>query len=716
MKAHLLKLLLWLPVMLLTATTALAQVPDLSWTEDVGARITPAGTTTYYTDDYGAVGDGETLNSEAIQRAVDECYRQGGGAVTFRGGRYLTGSVYLKEGVHFMIPKNTTLLGSTDIADYPEIDTRVAGLEMRWPSALINVLDGKNVMISGEGTIHAQGKVFWDYYWDLRRDYEARGLRWIVDYDAKRPRTILIQDSEDVTLKDLTIKQAGFWTVQVLYSSYCTVDGLVIRNNEGGHGPSTDGVDIDSSSRILVENCDIDCNDDNFCLKAGRDADGLRVNRPTEYIVIRNCISRAGGGLLTCGSETSGGIRYVLADGLKAEGTNVVIRLKSAMNRGGTTEHIYVRNVEARNVGTIFEASMNWNPSYSYSTLPPEYAGKAVPEHWTKMLEAVSPEEGTPYFRNVYLNDFHVEGARTFMNVAGSEVSRMEYFSFENMDAWVEKLGRVTYARDWQFSGMHIRAADGQPLAVTNSTGVGFPLNPAFGETDFSFDFPGKQLGNVVQAAGYPEFAFLFPEMAGNLKFGIGHEGQSKWLKELQTIEVGASNKYVKYTISDPLLKRGTITVEAAGLSDSDGIVLKVTGKNLPDGILLYWAYGGASGEMLSEGVTGSLKPSYCRDNVFSVEWTAFTLYYGESMRLRTVQAVAPVTSEIRLSDAYVQATPEAFFESGKATSAPALCARLPLGNGKPEYFCVYRQNEKADYNHFMLPALFERESNRPIR
>ena len=716
MKARLFKLFLWLPVMLLTAAASTAQVPDLSWTEDVGARITPTGTTTYYVDDYGAVGDGTTLNTEAIQRAVDECQRHGGGIVIFRGGRYLTDSVYLKEGVHFIIPKNTTLLGSTDIADYPEIDTRVAGLEMRWPSALINVLDSKNVMISGEGTIHAQGKVFWDYYWDLRRDYEARGLRWIVDYDAKRPRTILIQNAEDVTLKDLTVKQAGFWTVQVLYSSYCTVDGVVIRNNEGGHGPSTDGVDIDSSSHILVENCDIDCNDDNFCLKAGRDADGLRVNRPTEYIVIRNCISRSGGGLLTCGSETSGGIRYVLADGLKAEGTNVVVRLKSAMNRGGTTEHIYIRNVEARNVGTIFEASMNWHPAYSYSTLPPEYDGKPVPEHWTKMLETVDPVAGTPYFRNIYLSDFNIEGGRTLMNVSGSEASRMEYFSFENIHARVTQLGKVNYARDWHFSGMDVRAEDDRPLTVTNSEGVELPENPAFGETKFRYQMPGLLPQSSISVADHPEFAFLFPEMAGNLKFGIGHAGESKWLKEIRTVTVDASERYVKYTLSDPLLGRGTVTIEAGSLSDSDGMVLKVSGKNLPDGVQLYWASGGASGELLRAGETGSLKPDYCRDNVFSVEWTAFTLYYGESMRLRTVQAVTPVTSEIRLSDAYVQATPDAFFGSGKATTAPALCARLPLKNGQPEYFCVYRQNDKADYNHFMLPALFEREFNGQIR
>jgi len=449
--------------------------PDLSWAKDVGARTFPEGSQTYNVSDYGSVGDGITLNTQTIQQAIDDCASKGGGIVTFSPGQYLTGSIYLREGVHLDIPQGVTLLGSTDLKDYPEIYTRVAGIEMIWPSALINVLNQKNVILSGDGTIFAQGKIFWDSYWAMREEYDAKGLRWIVDYDCKRPRTILVSESSDVSIKGLTIQQAGFWTIQILYSSYCTVDGVVIQNNIDGHGPSTDGIDIDSSSRILVENCDIDCNDDNFCLKAGRDADGLRVNRPTEYIVIRNCISRAGDGLLTCGSETSGGIRYVLADGLKAKGTTVGVRLKSAMTRGGTTEHIYVRNVEMDEVGTVFEASTNWNPAYSYSKLPEEYEGKALPEHWEKLLEKVPELEGIPYFKNIYLSNFKIGEAKSFMNVEGSKQSLMENFFFNNISADVEKMGKIDYAEDWGFTNVQVTAKDSQPLQITNSQNVAFP-------------------------------------------------------------------------------------------------------------------------------------------------------------------------------------------------------------------------------------------------
>lgn len=141
---------------------------------------------------------------------------------------------------------------------------------MTWPAAVINIVDEKNAAISGEGTLDCRGKVFWDKYWEMRKEYEARGLRWIVDYDCKRVRGILVERSSDITLSGFTLMRTGFWGCQILYSDYCTIDGLTINNNIGGHGPSTDGIDIDSSCNILIENCDVDCNDDNICIKSGR--------------------------------------------------------------------------------------------------------------------------------------------------------------------------------------------------------------------------------------------------------------------------------------------------------------------------------------------------------------------------------------------------------------------------------------------------------------
>jgi polygalacturonase len=255
----------------------------MSWTSQVGAKQFPSATKVFIVK---AKSDTSKVISKQIQDAIDKCAKSGGGIVSFNPGTYVTGAIYLKTNVHLRIDKTVILLGSQNFSDYPEINTRIAGIEMKWPSALINIIDAKNAAVTGDGIVNARGKFCWDKYWAMRKEYDKKGLRWIVDYDAKRIRTMLVQNSSDITLKGITLKNAGFWTVQILYSNHVTVDGLVIRNNEDGHGPSTDGVDIDSSTWVLVENSDIDCNDDNICLKAGRDWDGLRVNKPAEYIFI----------------------------------------------------------------------------------------------------------------------------------------------------------------------------------------------------------------------------------------------------------------------------------------------------------------------------------------------------------------------------------------------------------------------------------------------
>lgn len=444
-----------------------------AWVQNAGAKKMPVNKTVFNVNKYGAVNDGKTLVTKAIQSAIDACAAKGGGVVAFNAGRYLTGSIFIKKGVHLVINKGVTLLGSQDIKDYPEIDTRIAGIEMKWPAALINIINQDGVAITGDGLINAQGKPFWDYYWNLRKDYDAKGLRWIVDYDAKRPRTLLISGSSNVTVKGVTLQQAGFWTVQVLYSTNITVDGITIRNNIDGHGPSTDGIDVDSSTYVLIQNCDIDCNDDDFCLKAGRDWDGLRVNRPTEYIVIRNCVARAGAGLLTLGSETSGGIRHVLATNLTGNGTSNGLNLKSATTRGGTLEDIRFEHITLTNAGTVIQITMNWNPSYSYSTLPAGYTEATLPPHWKKMLTKVEPaEKGIPHFRDVYVSDITATNAKKAINAIGLAASNLTGFHFANISVEAATAGDISFADGWQFSNTVVKTKDSSKVNVRNSVNI----------------------------------------------------------------------------------------------------------------------------------------------------------------------------------------------------------------------------------------------------
>jgi len=442
-----------------------AQPDDPAWTKKVGARSFPAAKNIVKVNAFGAVPDGHTLATRAIQSAIDDCAAKGGGVVVFAPGSYLTGAIFLKEGIELRIGKDVELKGSQRFEDYPEIDTRIAGIEMKWPSALLNMIGIRNAAITGEGRVNAQGKFCWDKYWAMRKDYDAKGLRWIVDYDAKRVRTLLVQNSTDITVKGVRFANSPFWTVQIVYSSYVTVDGIVVRNNEDGHGPSTDGVDIDSSSWVLVEHCDIDCNDDDFCLKAGRDWDGLRVNRPTEYVVIRKCTARKGGGLLTIGSETSGGIRHVLATDLTAKGTGNGFHIKSAITRGGTVEDIHVRNITMDSVGNAILFTMNWNPAYSYSTLPKGYNPDSIPVHWKTLLHKVEPpEKGTPHFKEIYVSGIRVASAKKAISAVGLESSPITGVHLENLTIHAATAGEVSYAKDWNWKNVTILSKDGTKI------------------------------------------------------------------------------------------------------------------------------------------------------------------------------------------------------------------------------------------------------------
>jgi polygalacturonase len=443
----------------------------LNWAAKTGARKKTAATKLFLVNKYGAVNDGKTLSTSFIQKAIDDCATKGGGIVSFAPGEYVTGAIFLKSKVHLQINKGVTLLGSQNFDDYPEIDTRIAGIEMKWPAALINIIGQQNVMVSGQGKVNARGKFCWDKYWTMRKqEYEPKGLRWIVDYDAKRVRTFLVQESSDITLKGVTFSNAGFWTVQLLYSKYVTVDGIVVRNNEDGKGPSTDGIDVDSSSWVLIEHCDIDCNDDDFCLKAGRDWDGLRVNRPTEYVVIRNCIARKGGGLLTLGSETSGGIRHVLATNLTGMGTGNGFHIKSATTRGGTVEDIYFHNIMLDSVGNAFHFTMNWNPSYSYSALPAGYTYDSIPAHWKTMLRKVEPaEKGIPHFKNIYVSGIKAKGVKKVISAEGLKESFLQNFQFKDITIEAATAGDISFADGWKFDKVNIIAKDKAPLAIKSS-------------------------------------------------------------------------------------------------------------------------------------------------------------------------------------------------------------------------------------------------------
>ncbi|MDI3254735.1 MAG: glycosyl hydrolase family 28 protein [Bacillota bacterium] len=419
---------------------------------------------TFSVNDYGAKGNGATLDTRAIQAAIDAAAQAGGGTVIFRPGTYLSGAIFVKSHVHLNVGDGVTILGVQDTTQYPMMPTRVAGIEMTWPAALINVYQQQDAAITGPGTIDGNGKYWWDAYWALRRQYEPKGLRWAADYDAKRPRLVQIFDSKNVSLKNIRLERSGFWTIHICYSSNVTVDGATIRNNIGGKGPSTDGIDIDSSRHVLVEHADIEVNDDALCLKAGRDWDGLRVHRPTEDIVIRDSIVRAGAAGFTIGSETSGGFRNVDVYRLTVLApVPSGILFKSDRTRGGGAENIRIHDITMKGVAVPIHITMDWNPKYSYATIP---AGVAhPPDYWKTITHPVRPpERGLPHFRHVKIWNIDATGAMKAFVVSAYPEAPLVDFDFSRISISAQSAGSIKDAKNWKWKEIKVQTQDGTTL------------------------------------------------------------------------------------------------------------------------------------------------------------------------------------------------------------------------------------------------------------
>jgi polygalacturonase len=282
---------------------------------------------------------------------------------------------------------------------------------------------------------------------------------------------MVVWRSSDVKIENINLKRSGFWTVQLVYSDHVTVHGVKISDNTG---PSTDGVDIDSSSYVLVEHCDIDNNDDDICLKSGRDSDGLRVNRPTEYVVIRDNMIRRGGGVISFGSETSGGIRHVVALDNHGIGTKEGVRFKSAKTRGGYVRDILVRGLKLENVPLPFTFTLNWNPSYSYATIP---AGmKNVPAYWSVLSTPVLPvEKGYCDFRDIRIENVEITGATRIFTASGLPDKPIVNVSFANVRAQGGEAGSIEYADDWTMTNVDLQTSNSDMIKVSNSKNVVIP-------------------------------------------------------------------------------------------------------------------------------------------------------------------------------------------------------------------------------------------------
>lgn len=371
----------------------------------------------------GAVGDGHTLNTVALQTAIDRCATNGGGEIVVPSGTFITGSIFLKQGVNLAVEKGAVLKGSQNTNDYPWINTRIAGLEMRWPAALINADGVTGVKITGAGTIDGSGERWWREYWDARNSAPNRAD---PHFKIPRPRLVHLMNTTNALVRGVTLKDSAFWNLQLTYCDGAEVRDVTIRAPVAPiRAASSDGIDVDSSRNILIAGCDIECADDAICLKSGRDADGLRVNRPTENVVIKNCRVGIAAGLVVIGSETSGGIRNVKVLNCRADaGCEEIVRFKTKVGRGGVVEDILYENITATGTARVFSFNMN------------AFSSMWVPEEFTT---PVPPELGLPVFRNIVVRNLTAKDCESAGRIAGLTETPLLNLRLENVNIEARK-------------------------------------------------------------------------------------------------------------------------------------------------------------------------------------------------------------------------------------------------------------------------------------
>lgn len=407
----------------------------------------------FYTSQSGIDNSGEKLVTRELQEMIDKT-AEVSGKLVLEKGIYLTASLFLKSNMELHFEDGAVLLGTTDESQYPVIPTRVAGIEMNWYPGILNCNHQSHVTISGNGNIDGQGEYWWRKYWGedqtggMRREYDAKGLRWACDYDCMRVRNVVIMDSSDIELRDITSMRSGFWNIHVCYSTRVHIDGIKITAC-GHNSPSTDGIDIDSCSHVLVEHCETLCNDDSICIKSGRDGDGLRVNRPCHDIEVRDCKILAGFGV-TIGSEVSGGVYNITLKNLEYDGTDCGFRIKSSIARRGYIKDVTVDGLTMHNVKYPFHMLLNWNPAYSYCELPEGYEGE-VSDSWKALLTPISDEVPMTAVSDITIqnvkawNDKDYTGISRAFHIEGFAEQPIRRIHFKNMQLECKEFGVINY-------------------------------------------------------------------------------------------------------------------------------------------------------------------------------------------------------------------------------------------------------------------------------
>ncbi len=362
--------------------------------------------------------DSTKLNTNAIQNVIDKANADGGGVIVIPKGVFLTGALFFKPKTSLRLMEGAVLKGSDNISDYPLIPSRMEGQNLLYYAGLINAYYVDSFSITGPGTINGNGHKFWQRFWDYRDSMRKIGKE-ATNLEVHRPRLVFIWGSNYVTLQNVKLRDAGFWTTHLYQCTNVLIEGCDIRSPfKPVKAPSTDGIDIDVCSKVIIRNCYISVNDDAVCIKGGKgpNAHKQSQNGVVEDILVENCTFGESHGTLTLGSESIHA-RNITIRNCKVDNECPILRIKMRPDTYQVFENITVDNITGK-CGTI----ISLNP-------------------WTQFFNlAGSKEKPFGIVKNITISNIKVD-CKKFGEIDGNPTDSVYDIVFKNIIAIAETPG-----------------------------------------------------------------------------------------------------------------------------------------------------------------------------------------------------------------------------------------------------------------------------------
>jgi polygalacturonase len=363
---------------------------------------------------FGAKADDTTVNTKAIQAAIDHLAAGRGGTVVVPQGVFVSGALFFKPKVNLHLQAGAVLQCSTDMANFPVQRTRIEGhFEEKFNPALINASHCDGFELTGEGTLDGAGRPIWDEFWKQRN--AAPDPHNFPNLGIPRARLTLIEGSHGVRIEGVTFKDSQFWNLH-LYNN----DGVTVRQvrfevpDDYRQAPSTDGIDVDSSRNVTIDGCFFSVTDDCIACKGskGPHATEDTSSPPVEHIRVRNCVYKRGGGVLTLGSEATI-VRDVVVENCRIVGNVRVATLKLRADTPQHYEDISFRNITSDAAAGPILSVQPWSQYFNLQgETPPKSVVRNVSLTGIKghfsAFGTIKPNPGQTEISDVLLKDFDV--------------------------------------------------------------------------------------------------------------------------------------------------------------------------------------------------------------------------------------------------------------------------------------------------------------------